>query len=420
MRHVIIGTGPAGVIAAETLRETDPESSVTLIGDEPGQPYSRMALPYYLAGDIGEEGMHLRKGRDHFQKLGIQRLEARVAQVSSTDNSLTLENGDTIAYDRLLIATGSRPSHPDIPGLDLPGVFPCWTSEDGRNIAARAKPGAPVVLWGAGFIACIIIKALVARGVKVSIIMRSRMVRSMMSPTASEMIRRWCVEHGVEVYSGANITEIAASDETPDRLAVSLDNGETLDAASVIVATGVASNVEFLDGVGVDTDQGILVDEHMCTSIPNIYAAGDVAQGCDFSTGERLVHAIQPSAVDQGRVAALNMIGQESKYHGSLSMNVLDTMGLISSSFGLWQGVDGGEMAEIVDEENYKYISLAFKDDLLIGANCVGRTEDIGVLRGLIQSKISLGPWKERLMKDPNQMTEAYIARTLASYLPVS
>jgi NAD(P)H-nitrite reductase large subunit len=420
MQHVIIGTGPAGVIAAETLRDVDPGSDVVLIGAEPGQPYARMALPYYLAGDIGEEGMHLRKGGDHFEKRGIRRLEARVSQVSSADNRVTLENGDTLAYDRLLIATGSRSAHPDIPGLDLPGVFPCWTSEDGRNIIAHAKPGAPVVLWGAGFIACIILKALVARGFKVKIIMRSRMVRRMMSPTASEMIRRWCVDHGVEVYSGANIAAIAAGDGANAPLSVSLDNGETLNAESVIVATGVASNVELLDGADVDIDQGVLVDEYMRTSVPNIYAAGDVAQGRDFSTGERSVHAIQPTAVDQGRVAALNMAGRESKYHGSLSMNVLDTMGLVSSSFGLWQGVDGGEMAEVVDEENYKYISLAFEDDRLVGANCVGRTDDIGVLRGLIQAKISLGPWKERLMKDPNQMVEAYVARTLASQLSVS
>jgi len=124
------------------------------------------------------------------------------------------------------------------------------------------------------------------------------------------------------------------------------------------------------------------------------------------------VHAIQPTAVDHGRIAALNMAGLEARFQGSLNMNVLDTLGLISCSFGDWAGVDGGEGAEILNEATYKYLRLEFAEDRLVGALGVGRTEQIGVLRGLIQSRIRLGDWKEKLLTEPSRFVEAYVART--------
>jgi len=148
------------------------------------------------------------------------------------------------------------------------------------------------------------------------------------------------------------------------------------------------------------------------TSDSNIYAAGDVAQSIDFSTGNHEVHAIQPAATDQGRIAALNMAGKQVQHHGSMHMNVLDTLGLISNSFGLWMGVEGGDGVEIYNEKDYRYLNIQFKDDIVIGASSTGMTQHVGVLRGLIESKISLGPWKERLMKDPTLIMEAYIACT--------
>lgn len=149
----------------------------------------------------------------------------------------------------------------------------------------------------------------------------------------------------------------------------------------------------------------------MQTSLPDIYAAGDVAQGPDFFGGGKAVHAIQPTAADHGRVAALNMAGQNSVYQGSLIMNVLDTLGLITASFGQWEGVPGGEQAENLDADNYRYINLQFDKDILVGAITAGRTDMVGVLRGLIQSKVSLGPWKAALMEDPHRIAEAYVDR---------
>lgn len=412
MNHVLIGAGPAGVIAAETLRTAAPEANITLVGDEAGPPYARMAIPYYLSGRIEEAGTYIRKTDSHFDDAGIERVEGRVAKVAPAEGTVTLENGDTLPYDRLLIATGAHPTSPPVKGLDLPGVHPCWTLEDARNIARLAEPGTRVVLIGAGFVACIILQGLVKRGAEVTMLVRSdRVVRRMMAPPAGDMIRHWCENKGVRILTHTNAAEVR-NGQAEGELNVTLDNGEKLEVGLVVIAIGVKPNIGFLDGTGIETDEGILVDDHLETSIPGIYAAGDVAQGRDFSTGGRSVQAIQPTAVEHGRVAALNMAGIATAYQGSINMNVLDTIGLISSSFGLWQGVEGGDHSEMIDADNFKYLNLQFDGDVLVGANCVGLTQHVGVLRGLIQTRLHLGEWKDRLVKDPTRMMEAYLAAT--------
>ena len=410
MDYVIIGAGPAGVVAAEALRKTDPGGSVTIIGGEAEPPYSRMAIPYLLAESVGEEGTHLRHGDGHYDAGGITLRQGQVASISPGDKTVVLDGGDSVTFDKLLIATGARPVKPPIDGMDLPGIENCWTLEDSRRIAAGTKKGSRVVLMGAGFIGCIILEALVERGVELTVIeMEDRMLPRMMDETGGDMIMRWVEGKGVSVRTGTRVEKI---EEADGGLRLSLSGGDAIDAEFVVCATGVAPNLDFLDGSGIETDDGILVDEHLETSVPGIYAAGDVAQGPDFSTGGREVHAIQPTASEHGRVAAWNMAGRASRYRGSLSMNVLNTLGLISSSFGLWQGVAGGDRAVAVDKARFQYLRLEFEGDLLVGSLALGLTQHVGVLRGLIQTKIRLGPWKERLMADPHLVMDAYLDRT--------
>ena len=411
MDHVIIGAGPAGVVAAETLRKTDPGANVTIVGDETEPPYSRMALPYYLIKRIGENGTYLRKDTGHFGNLGIAVKYGRVAKVEPGQHRVTLQDGQHLGYDRLLIATGSRPVPPPIPGVDLPGVHPCWTLEDGRNIARLAQPGAKVVLMGAGFIGCIILEALAKRGVELTVVeLADRMVPRMMSQTAGTMIKKWCETKGVRVLTSTKVTSIEKA--KGGTLVMRLDTGAELPADLVISATGVRPNVEFLQGAGIDVDHGVLINDRFQTSAPDIYAAGDVAQGRDFSTGEYSVQAIQPTAVDHGRTAAFNMAGRDVRHQGSVNMNVLDTMGLVSSSFGLWMGAKGGDAAELHEPEAFRYLNLQFQGDVVVGAHSIGLTQHVGVLRGLIQTRLHLKDWKDRLRKDPTRIMEAYLGST--------
>ena len=412
MRHIIIGAGPCGVVAAETLRKANPEADITLIGDEPEPPYSRMAIPYYLVNKIGEEGTYLRS-IDQYETQNINYLNERVSAVDTNAKALTLSDGASVEYDKLLIATGSHPISPPIEGIDLPAVHSCWTLEDARQIAARAKEGSNVVLMGAGFIGCIILESLALRGVNLSVIeMGDRMIPRMLDEKAGSLLKKWCIEKGVNVLTSTKITAIK---EAGDGMTVSLDNGDTLDADLVITATGVKSNIAFLEGSGIDVEDGIVVNDQLQTSAADVYAAGDVAQGKDFSTGQYHVQAIQPTAVDHGRIAALNMAGGDVEHHGSVNMNVLDTLGLISHSFGLLKGEDGGDSVEVVSPEDYKYINLQFgvgdESDVLVGASTLGITQHIGVIRGLIESKTHLNEWKERLLQDPTRIMEAYLGK---------
>jgi NADPH-dependent 2,4-dienoyl-CoA reductase/sulfur reductase-like enzyme len=404
MDYLVVGAGPAGVIAAETLRRTDPAGSVVLLGDEPEAPYSRMALPYLLAENVGEEGTHLRHGADHYRGLGIDVRRDRITKVSPDERTVALESGGSQSYDRLLIATGSRA---------IPGVENCWTLEDARKIAARTPAGSRVVLLGAGFIGCIVLEALVARGVQLTVIeMEDRMLPRMMDHTGGDMIKRWCEDKGVSVLTS---TQVSGIEEANGALQLSFSGGGGLEVDFVVCAAGVRPNVEFLEGSGIALGDGILVDNCLQTNVEGVYAAGDVAQGPDFSSGEQQIHAIQPTASEHGRIAALNMAGRTTRYRGSLSMNVLNTLGLISSSFGLWMGVDGGDETAMADEAHFKYLRLSFQDDVIVGALALGLTQHVGVIRGLIQTKVKLGHWKDRLMADPHKVMDAYLARTQGS-----
>ncbi|NDG41247.1 MAG: NAD(P)/FAD-dependent oxidoreductase [Betaproteobacteria bacterium] len=442
MKHVILGAGPAGVIAAETLRKNAPGDEIVVIGDEPEAPYSRMAIPYLLIGNVGEEGTRLRHGADHYAKLRIVVRQGRAKSVDTVKRQVLLEDGGSVAFDRLLIATGSSPATPPIPGIAGPGVHPCWTLADAREIMALAKPGARVLQMGAGFIGCIIMEALAARGVKLSVVeMGDRMVPRMMGPTAGGMIKDWCDAKGVSVYTGARVEaverpEASAAAEPgllgkiaqvlgfgadpapaapPAPMTVRLSTGQRLEADLVISATGVKPNIGFLQGSGITCLVGVLTDEHLQTNMPGIYAAGDCAEAFDKVSGTTIVSAIQPNAAEQARVAALNMAGRSTALKGVTQINVLDTLGLISASFGNWQGVPGGEHVELVDRPAGKLLSLQFSGDQLIGCNAIGWTEHVGVMRGLVEGQVRLSAeWKQRLLDDPTLLMEAYLANAQA------
>lgn len=409
MRHVIIGGGPAGVTAAETLRKTDPSCDITLVHGEGGLPYARMTIPYLLAGKITEEGTLIRPSRDSYDRNGIQLLAGKAHSIDATSHVVTLEDGRTLPYDRLLIVTGATPVLQKMPGIDLPGVHTCWTLEDVRTVMAKAKPGTRIVQMGAGFVGCIIMQGLVSMGVDLTILVRSgRMVSRMMNPTASAMMRRWCQSKGVNVRVNTLPKELRAKG---GELRVVLDEGEELAADMYLCLVGVKPNTRFLANTGVALGEGILVDDAMRTNVPDIFAAGDVAEFTDCITGERLVNAIQPNAVEQARIAALNMAGKAATSRGTFAFNVLDTLGLLSYSFGAWQGLPGGEAVELVDEDRFRYLRLEFMEDRLVGANVVGYSLHAGALRGLIEGKVHLGVWKQRLLMDPTQIMQAYLAR---------
>ncbi len=413
MHHVILGAGPAGVAAAETIRAQDTSADITLISGEDAPPYSRMAIPYLLQGNIKEQGTYLRQTTGHYDAHGIKVVHGRAGGLDTQKKRLFLSGAGDVAYDRLLLATGAAPIIPPIDGANLPGVHSCWTLADAREITKLVAKGAPVVLCGAGFIGSIILEALHASGADLTVVeLAPRMVARMMDETAGGMLRTWCEAKGVHVMTSSRVEKITTVEDKGGGgpLRVWLSNGSALPARLVVMAVGVRPNTGFLVGSGVTVDRGIRVDRNLQTSAADVYAAGDCCEGIDLSTGKPDMLAIQPTAVEHGRCAALNMVGKPTVHRGSLNMNVLDTMGLISSSFGLWQGTKGGASAKQIDAKSFRYMRLEFDGERLAGAQCVGHTENIGILRGLIQTGIPLGGWKGRLMRSPERVMEAYVA----------
>ena len=418
-RHVIIGNGPAGMIAAETLRKNAPDDDILLIGGETEAPYSRMAIPHLLAGETSEAGLALCKDRVAFERLCIRERRGRVVHVSTRTRTVKMEDGDAIPFDRLLIASGAAPRRPVIPGIDLPGVHACWTLDDARCIMRLAQPRSRVLLIGAGFIGCIVMEALASRGARLSVVeRRDRVLPGMMAAGAGRIIRQWCERKGVRILTSTRVTAIGCTDfSNAAPLTARLSTGEQVRADLVVYCIGSTPHVGFLRGSGIKCLQGVIVDASMQTNIPGVYAAGDCAESFDSLTGRSQIAGVQPNAADQAYCAALNMTGKHAFQRGVRQIDVVDTMGLVSSSFGQWQGVRGGQWVEVSDERNFCYLRLEFAHDVLIGCNVVGTTEYSSVLRALTRNSVHLGEWKDRLLQNPTLLNQAYSACVEQQYM---
>ena len=421
-RHVIIGGGPAATNAVETIREMDGGGSqITLVCDEPA--HSRMALPYWLAGDIPAEQTHT--GDDaHFSRLGVEtRFGLRVQGVDPSNRSVSLSDGSSLEFDNLLIATGSSPLNPAIPGSDLPGVQPLWNLAHTQSLldAAKAHEQPRVVLVGAGFIGFIVLNSMFKRGWKLTVVEReAQVLPRMLDATAAGTVQQWLGSRGVDVHTGTSVRAIQSTATGSKQ--VQLESGAEIEADIVILATGIKTNLDLIDGAGIEVDQGILVNDQMQSSVANIYAAGDVAQGPVLFSDQKAIHAIQPTAVDQGRVAGANMSGHEVHYPGSLLMNVVDVCGLQTASFASWNE-STAEATTISNPSGFIYRKLVWQDDQLIGAIFAGRANDMGMLtdvgmvKGILQTQTKLGSWKQYLVENPFDIRRAYIGAGVAQKL---
>ena len=418
-RHVIVGGGPGGMNAIETIRGYDSDASITLICNEPA--YARMALPYYVSGDVGED--HVLTGDDgYFSNLDVTtKFGSKVTSVDPGASSVTLDDGSTVAYDNLLIATGSSPHKLNIPGAAGAGVYNLWTIDDARKATAALSGDAEVAFIGAGFIGFIILNAINKIGAKAHVIeLEGQVLPRMLDAQGASLVNTWLSKKGVGVSTGVSVSSIAHGGDGKKTL--NLSDGSSVSADLVIMATGISANTGFLDGSGIETNQGIIVNNRCRTNHANIYAAGDVAEGPDMSSGGNAVHAIHPTAVDHGRVAGANMAGQDVEYGGSLSMNILDVCGLQCASFGVWSEGDH-ETTSIVNATRPVYRKLVWSGNTLVGAILIGPADDIsmlndmGMVKGLIQAQTDLGAWKNHIAANPTDIRRPYVATKTAEKL---
>jgi NAD(P)H-nitrite reductase large subunit len=243
----------------------------------------------------------------------------------------------------------------------------------------------------------------------------------MVDATGARMVETWLARHGVAVRTGATLTAI---EEAGGRQRLRFREGDDLAADLVIMATGIRTNLEWVNGSGVRVNRGVLVDDHLRSSVENVYAAGDVAEGRDLVTGEPAVHAIEPTAMEHGRVAGANMAGRDVAYRGSLLMNIVEVCHLDIASFGAWEDPTA-EACAAERPERFAYRKLLWRGDRLTGAMILGMaddiwtTNDVGMLKGLTQAGNGLGAWKAHLSRNPFDVKSAFIASgTTARLLP--
>ncbi|HVC69165.1 MAG TPA: FAD-dependent oxidoreductase [Acidimicrobiales bacterium] len=390
-RAVIIGTGPAGITAAETLRRLDPAGTVTALTLEPFPPYSPAAMADHFL--TGRDTTLYWKGRDISERLGVEeRREAPVIGVDVDNNEVVLTGGDRIPYEVLIVASGSR-LHAPIEGAELPGVLDFKSLRKAEALMLRVRSGEArnALIVGHGFIGVELALMLTDLGVSVRIVGRRPWVmpRVLDRPT-SEFARAALEGRGVELCLG---TPAEAFVETPTGTAVRLTGGQVLHADLVVAATGVKPHIEFLDGAGIVTNWGVHVDDHMRSGIPSIYAAGDVAEAADWLTGERYVHAIFPNAVAQAKIAAANALGADITYDGAESMNSLKHLGVPIVAMGTTDGAD-----DVIHSENPGMRRSVFlREGRIIGAQLAGDITSAGVYHSLMLRRADVRPYGSHL-----------------------
>jgi len=409
-RYVIIGNSAAGVTAAETIRRLDRSGEITIVDAEPYPCYSRCLLPYFLDGRRDEQGLAIRPP-DFYAKLGLNTLLGqKVESVLPQEKAIRLADGTKLPYDKLLIATGASPTFPSWPGLETEGVYGLRTLDDAKRLLRQAASARRAGVIGAGFVGLETAWALYRRGLEVTVVGRSRRIlRQQFDATAASIIMREMQAEGIRFLLGVGIKEIAPPslwEKVFGRAGcgVILDNGDRLKAELVVVATGVRPNVDLLSGSGVAVNRGVVVDAYQATNVPDIYAAGDVAEIVDWVTGARGLSQIWPSAVVQGLVAGYNMAGVKRELGALIGLqNAVEFRDVPAIAIGLTQPEDvedrGYEVLTAYQPDRNLYKKLVLRDDVIVGLILVGEISQTGVYAALMRKKANVKKYKDRLLR---------------------
>ncbi len=378
MRVVIIGTGPAGITAAETLRREDPNGSVVTLSTEPYPPYSPAAMADHFL--TGRDQTLFWKGEDVTARLGIdERREVVVRAVDVDNHEVVLADDGRIPFEGLIIASGSM-LHAPLEGAELPGVLDFKSLRMATGLIDRVRSGEArtALIVGNGFIGVELSLLLADLGVDVTIIGRRPWIMPRVLDTSTAAVaQRGLIERGVTLHLGV---EAAAFVGSPTVSGVRLVNGDELKADLIVAATGVKPHVEFLKESPIVTGWGVHVDDALETSVPGIFASGDVAEARDWLTGERFVHAIFPNAVTQGEIAASNLLGANLTYDGAEAMNSLKHLGIPIVAMGTIDQPDN----VLRWESNGALRSIYLRAGRIIGAQLAGDIRAAGVYRSLM------------------------------------
>lgn len=309
---VIVGAGQAAGQAAAVLRQEGYEGEILILGEEEHPPYQRPPLSkQYLSGEQDIDRVYIRPEKFYGEKQIEVRTGIRVDALDPQSRTVTTHQGEIIAWDQLLLATGSRPRILQVPGNNLPGVHYLRTIADVDTIRGEMETAKSLVIVGGGYIGLEVASVAVKAGLEVTVLeTEDRILKRVTTPVMSDFYHRLHTERGVRILTETMVTGFRGE----DRVTAVESDEQVIDADLVIIGIGIIPNVELAQAAGIEWDNGIIVDDHCRTSAPDIYAAGDCTNHPNPTLGRRLRLESVPNAMEQGRVAAINMCGGDRVY----------------------------------------------------------------------------------------------------------
>jgi len=397
-RYLIIGSSAGGIGAAEAIRQVDKEGALTIVSEEPYPAYSRPLISKYLAKERTLEGLLIRRS-DFYDQNNILFLSGKqVTHLELDSQTASLDDDEQITWEKLLLAVGGRPIFPEMKGSDRTGVFTFTNLDDAKAIDRFLDNRKKAVVIGGGLIGISATEALVKRGLDVAVVeMKDRILNTILDPEASSMAEDVLKQAGVRILTGHTVVEVSGRESVEG---ATLDNGETLPCDLLLVAIGVLPRCELASDAKLEMDRGIVVDHHMATNHPDVYACGDAAQAYDFVYRENRLSPIWPNAYIGGRTAGFNMAGFATEYPGGTAMNSLNYFGVDITSAGLPSAPHEAGYEVTTKQDGSTYQKIILKDNIIVGMILVGSIEKSGIIFGLMRDRINLESFKQSLLAD--------------------
>lgn len=395
MKYVIIGNSAAAIGTIQGIRQVDKSGQIVVISDEKYHTYSRPLISYWLKGDVTEENMRYRD-EDFYEKNDVDTLfGTKVTKIDPQKKTVTIENGNEISYDKLMVSAGSKPFIPPMDGLDkVAKKFTFMNLDSVKAVKEAVTEGAKVLIVGAGLIGLKAAEALEHYGADMTVIdLADRILPSILDEEASAIMQKHIETKGVRFILGTSVKEFSENSAL-------LNNGEKVKFDMVILAVGVRPNTELIAEAGGTVNRGIVTDQKQAVNgLKDVYAAGDCTESLDITTGQQKILALLPNAFMQGEAAGLNMAGKETYYLNAIPMNAIGFFGLHIITAGSY---DGEAFTETDGVKNYK--KLVTKDNELKGFILMGDVKRAGIYTSLIKQHISIDECDFELLKEKPQM----------------
>jgi len=391
---VIVGNGIAGITAAKAIKESTPETQVSVFTDENNQYYPRPRLYDVLSGHVKPEDAVM-FSEDHYKTSGILiQLNKKASYIDTKNKKLLLDDKTKVSYDKLLLANGAHCFVPPIKGVNKKGVFTLRTINDALAINEFAKKIKKSIIIGGGLLGLEFASALNKLGQQVTVVeMFSRLLPKQLDEKGATILKTKVESRGIKIVLGAKITEVLGNSKVS---AIMLENGKKISGNLLLFSAGIRSNIGLALESGIKTNRGVIVDNQLRTNVDGIYASGDVAEF------EDKVYGIIPAAIEQAKIAATNITGKElQRYTGTVVSNTLRVINIELTSIGIVNPEDKKlEEIQEIDKQKGVYKKLVFDQGKIVGAIFLGNRKNVVPIKNLIAQETDITRYKDLLLKE--------------------